>query len=151
MSTAVGGWISRKDGRLQVTGRAPYAADHRIAGVAHAVAIQSTIANGRITAIDSSLAENAPGVLAIIHHGNAPKLHRPDNDFMSASKPGEGRVVFEDDRVHYSGQYVAITIAETLEQARYAAELVQVSYAAEDPIIETDPALDTAYLPDEIF
>jgi xanthine dehydrogenase YagR molybdenum-binding subunit len=151
MSTAVGGWISRKDGRLKVTGRAPYAADHRIAGVAHAVAIQSTIANGRITAIDSSRAENAPGVLAIIHHGNAPKLHRPDNDFMSASKPGEGRVVFEDDRVHYSGQYVAIMVAETLEQARYAAELVQVSYAAEDPIIETDAALDTAYLPDEFF
>ncbi len=151
MSTAVGGSISRKDGRLKVTGRAPYAADHPLAGVAHAVAIQSTIANGRITAIDSSLAEKAPGVLGIIHHGNAPKLYRPDNDFMSASKPGEARVVFEDDRVHYSGQYVAILVAETLEQARYAAERVKVSYAVEDPIIETGAALDTAYSPDEFF
>ena len=52
MSIAVGGSISRKDGRLKVTGRAPYAADQPIAGVVHAVAIQSTIANGRITAID---------------------------------------------------------------------------------------------------
>jgi xanthine dehydrogenase YagR molybdenum-binding subunit len=151
MSTSVGGWISRKDGRLKVTGQAPYAADHRIAAVAHAVAIQSTIASGRITTIDSSRAEKAPGVLAIIHHGNAPKLYRPANDFMSASKPGEGRVVFEDDRVHYSGQYVAIVVAETLEQARYAADLVQISYAVEDPIIETEAALDTAYLPDEFF
>ena len=151
MSTAVGGSISRKDGRLKVTGRAPYAADQPIAGVVHAVAIQSTIANGRITAIDGRMAEKAPGVLAVIHHGNAPTLYRPDNDFMSASKPGEARVVFEDDRVHYSGQYVAIIVAETLEQARYAAELVQVSYAVEDPTIETDAALDSAYLPDEFF
>jgi xanthine dehydrogenase YagR molybdenum-binding subunit len=151
MSTAVGESVSRKDGRVKVTGRAPYAADHSIAGVAHAVAIESTIAKGRITNIDSSLAEKAPGVLAVIHHGNAPKLHRPDNDFMSATKPGEARVVFEDDRVHYWGQYVAMVIAETLEQARYAAERVTVSYAAEDPVVETDAALESAYLPDEFF
>jgi len=151
MSTAVGESISRKDGRIKVTGRAPYAADHPIAGLAHAVAVQSTIAKGRITAIDTSLAANAPGVITVIHHGNAPKLYRPPNDFMSASKPGEGRVVFEDDRVHYWGQYVAIVVAETLEQARYAAELIRVSYAAEDPAIDTDAALDTAFLPDEFF
>src|SRR5437667_11613450 len=120
MSTSLGGSISRKDGRLKVTGRAAFAADHPIAGVRHAVAIQSTIAKGRITGIDTSLAEKAPGVLAIIHHGNAPTLHRAENDFMSATKPGEGRVVFEDDRVHYSGQYVALVIAETLEQAQDA-------------------------------
>jgi xanthine dehydrogenase YagR molybdenum-binding subunit len=151
MSIAVGASISRKDGRLKVTGRARYAADHPIAGVAHAVAIQSTIANGRITAIDSALAEKAPGVLAIIHHGNVPRLYRPDNDFMSATKLGEARVVFEDDRVHYSGQYVAMVVADTLEQARYAAELVKISYAVEDPVVETDAALETAYLPNEFF
>src|SRR5437762_164903 len=106
MSTSVGGSISRKDGRLKVIGGARYAADHPIAGVAHAVAIQSTIASGRITAIECALAEQASGVLSVIHHGNAPQLHRADDDFMSASKPGERRVVFEDNRVHYSGQYV---------------------------------------------
>ena len=89
MSTAVGGSISRKDGRVKVTGRAPYAADHPIAGVAHAVAIQSTIANGRITTIDSSLAEKAPGVLAIIHHGNAPKLYRPRTTSCPRQNPAK--------------------------------------------------------------
>src|SRR4029077_4006063 len=97
------------------------------------------------------LAEKALGFLAVIHHGNTPKLHRPENNFMSASKPGETRVVFEDDRVHYSGQYVAVVVAETLEQARYAADLVTVSYAVDHPVIETSQALDTAYLPDELF
>jgi xanthine dehydrogenase YagR molybdenum-binding subunit len=151
MTTAVGGSISRKDGRLKVTGRARYAADHPVKNVVHAVAVQSTIANGRITAIDSSLAENAPGFLAIIHHGNAPKLYRPDNDFMSATKPGETRVVFEDDRVHYVGQYVALAIAETLQEARRAAELVKVTYAAESPLVTTEEALSTAYVPDAFF
>jgi xanthine dehydrogenase YagR molybdenum-binding subunit len=151
MSTSIGAAVSRKDGYLKVTGRARYAADHPVKQVAHAVAVKSTIAKGRITAIDSSRAEEAPGFLAIIHHGNVQKLHRPQNDFMSATKPGEDRVVFEDDRVHYVGQYVALVVAESLEQARYAADRVTVSYAAERPAIATDTAMDTAYDPGEFF
>jgi len=151
MSSAVGASVRRTDGRIKVTGKARYAADHPVEGVVHAVAIQSTIARGRITAVDSSLAENAPGFLAIIHHGNAPKLYRPENDFGSATKPGENRVVFEDDLVHYGGQYVALVIAETLEQARYAADLINVSYAVESPVLETDAATGTAYSPEEFF
>src|SRR6185437_8403464 len=90
---AFGNPTSRYDGPLKVTGRAAYAADHQIKGVVHAVAIQSPIANGRVRKIDSSAAEKAPGFLAILHHGKAPKLYRPSNDFMSATKPGEIRVV----------------------------------------------------------
>ena len=82
MSTAVvGSSISRKDGALKVTGQARYAADHPLEHVAHAVAICSTIGNGRVSRIDSSAAESAPGFLAIIHHGNAPQLFRPVNNF----------------------------------------------------------------------
>jgi xanthine dehydrogenase YagR molybdenum-binding subunit len=151
MSSAVGAAVNRKDGRLKVTGRATYAADHSIQNVAHAIAVQSTIASGRVTGIDSTLAERAPGFLAILHHGKAPKLYRPANDFMSASKPGEDRVVFEDDRVHYVGQYVAVVIAETLEEARYAAGLVKVSYAVENPLVDTHAAMSTAYPPEQFF
>jgi xanthine dehydrogenase YagR molybdenum-binding subunit len=151
MTQALGGSISRKDGRLKVTGRAPYAADHPVNGVAHAVAVQSTIARGRIAAIDTAIAEQAPGVLAILHYGNAPRLNRPENNFMSASKPGEDRVVFEDERVHYAGQYVALVVAETLEQARFAAGLVEITYAAEPPLVDTEAAMATAYPPDQFF
>ena len=151
MTSAIGATVNRKDGYLKVTGQARYAADHPLLQVAHAIAIASTVAKGRIAQIDSSLAERAPGFLAILHHGNAPKLHRPANDFMSASKPGEARVVFEDDRVHYVGQYVALVIGETLEQARYAAECVRVSYESEQPLVDTSEAMSTAYAPDEFF
>jgi xanthine dehydrogenase YagR molybdenum-binding subunit len=152
MSTAVvGSSISRKDGALKVTGQARYAADHPLEHVAHAVAVCSTIGNGRVSRSDSSAAERAPGFLAIIHHGNAPKLFRPVNNFNSASKPGEIRVVFEDDRVHYAGQYIAVVVAETLQQAQHAAELVQVTYETWPPVINTDNAMDTVYDPAEFF
>ena len=152
MSTAVvGSSISRKDGALKVTGQARYAADHPLEHVTHAVAICSTVGNGRVSHIDSSAAESAPGFLAIIHHGNAPQLFRPVNNFLSASKPGEIRVVFEDDRVHYAGQYIAVVVAETLQQAQRAAELVQVTYETRPPVIDTDNAIDTVYDPAEFF
>jgi xanthine dehydrogenase YagR molybdenum-binding subunit len=150
-TTVVGSSISRKDGALKVTGQARYAADHPLEPVAHAVAICSTIGNGRVARIDSSAAERAPGFLAIIHHGNAPRLFRPVNNFLSASKPGEIRVVFEDDRVHYAGQYIAVVVAETLQQAQRAAELVQVAYETRPPVIDTDDAMDTVYDPAEFF
>jgi xanthine dehydrogenase YagR molybdenum-binding subunit len=151
MTAAVGATISRKDGHLKVTGQARYAADHILSQVAHAVTVESTVAKGRIANIDSSLAERAPGFIGILHHGNAPTLHRPANDFMSASKAGEIRVVFEDDRVHYVGQYVAVVVADTLERARYAAECVRVSYETEQALIETDDAMTTVYTPEEFF
>jgi len=148
---AFGNPTSRYDGPLKVTGRAAYAADHQIKGVVHALAIQSPIANGRVRKIDSSAAERAPGFLAILHHGRAPKLYRPSNDFVSATKPGEIRVVFEDDKVHYAGQYIALVVAETLEQANYAASLVEIDYEVAPPLIETNKAMSTVYDPDHFF
>jgi xanthine dehydrogenase YagR molybdenum-binding subunit len=65
MSTpAVGSSVSRRDGALKVTGQARYAADHPVENVTHAVAICSTVGNGRVARIDSSAAERAPGFLA---------------------------------------------------------------------------------------
>jgi xanthine dehydrogenase YagR molybdenum-binding subunit len=151
MSASVGSSIDRKDGHLKVTGQARYAADHPMKNVAHAVIVCSTIGKGRITNIDSVDAEKAPGFLAIFHHGNAPKMFRPVNNFMTASKPGEIRVVFEDDRVHYSGQYVAVVVAETLQQAQQAANLVKITYEAATPAVATEQAMSTMYDPSEFF
>ena len=151
MSASVGSSVSRKDGHLKVTGQARYAADHPMKNVAHAVAICSTIGNGRVTDIDSIDAEKAPGFLAILHHGNAPKMFRPVNNFMTASKPGEIRVVFEDDKVHYVGQYLAVVVAETLQQAQHAANMVKITYETATPLVETGQAMSTVYDPSEFF
>src|SRR5262245_24238745 len=70
----IGKPIDRVDGRLKVTGGARFAAEYPLQNVAHAVLITSTVANGRISNIDTAAAEKVPGILAIVSHQNAPKL-----------------------------------------------------------------------------
>ena len=71
----VGQAMNRIDGLLKVTGTATYATDYAIKNIAYAVIFKSTIAAGKIIDIDTSEAEKAAGVLAVITHKNAPKLN----------------------------------------------------------------------------
>ena len=127
-SSVIGQPITRIDGRLKVTGQATYAVEHRIENLAYGVAVASTVGNGRIRRIDTVEAEKLPGVLAILHHGNIEKLYRPAGVLEEMSRPGESRPPFEDDIIYYYGQYVALVIAETFEQAQDAASHVRVEY-----------------------
>ncbi len=124
----VGRPFDRVDGRLKVTGRACYSAEAMVTGCAHAVIVQSTIASGRITSIDASAAEAAPGVLAVITRGNMPKL--------KSGQQAETRMPLSDDVVHYAGQHVAVVVADTLERAVSGARLVRVRYAERTPVLE---------------
>ena len=66
--------IDRAEGPLKVTGRATYAYEYRDVGKAtYGFVVVSTISKGRITAIDTSAAEKASGVLLVLTHANAPK------------------------------------------------------------------------------
>ncbi|MEV0615641.1 xanthine dehydrogenase family protein molybdopterin-binding subunit [Nonomuraea sp. NPDC050404] len=142
MRPAAGTPVSRVDGRLKVTGRAAYAAEHDAHGavrdVVHGVIVTSTVGKGRITAIDTAAATGQPGVLAVISHLNAPTL--PYRPFRGVTDPprGEHLRVFQDDRVRFFGQPVAVAVAETLEAAQHAASLVKVTYAAERPATGLD-------------
>ena len=132
MTTAfIGHPLSRVDGRQKVTGAATYAAEFDRPGMAHGAILRSTVANGRIAAIDSATAERAPGVLAVLTHRNAPRLaYRPHKALVDA-EVGERLHVLQDDRVSHQGQPVALVVAETLEQATHAAALLRVTYAPE--------------------
>ncbi|MDQ1043003.1 xanthine dehydrogenase family protein molybdopterin-binding subunit [Streptomyces sp. V4I2] len=129
---AVGAPLSRVDGRLKVTGKAQYAAEFDVDGAVHAVIVDASIGRGRITGIDTGAAEAQPGVLRVIHHGNAPKLPYRDNA-GSNNPPGRRQRVFQDDRVLFHGQPVAVVVATTLEAAQHGASLVKVEYDAERP------------------
>lgn len=129
---AVGAPLSRVDGRLKVTGKALYAAEHDVDGAVHAVIVDASIGLGRITAVDTGAAEAHPGVLRVISHRNAPKLPYRDNP-GSNNPPGRRLRVFQDDRVLFHGQPVAVAIASTLEAAQHGASLVEVGYEAETP------------------
>ncbi|OUD03999.1 xanthine dehydrogenase family protein molybdopterin-binding subunit [Streptomyces swartbergensis] len=145
---AVGAPLSRVDGRLKVTGKALYAAEHDVDGAVHAVIVDAGIGRGRITSIDARAALAHPGVLRVIHNGNAPKL--PYRDNSGSNNPPEGRRlrVFQDDRVRFHGQPVAVVVATTLEAAQHGASLVEVSYDAERPstdLHEAEPDEPTRY------
>jgi len=134
-SSVIGAAVSRIDGKLKVTGAARYAVDHPIDRLAYGVGVPSTIANGKITRIDSSIAERMPGVITVLHHGNADPLFRPANAFEQNSRAGESRPPFEDDTVYYYGQFVALVVANTFEQAQDAAALVKVEYSESKPAV----------------
>jgi xanthine dehydrogenase YagR molybdenum-binding subunit len=147
----IGKPVDRVDGRLKVTGAAQYAAEFTFENLAHAVLIKSTIAKGRITQINTTAAENTPGVIAVITYLNAPKL----NPYMEGGhvrvKPGEKFLPLQSDEVYYDGQTIGIVVAETFEQARYAASSVQVTYEQEQPIASLEQGLSQAYQPVKFY
>ncbi|MEU1932826.1 xanthine dehydrogenase family protein molybdopterin-binding subunit [Streptomyces coeruleorubidus] len=136
---AVGAAVPRVDARLRVTGRAKYAADNNPDGVVHAVIVDSSVGKGRITGIDTRAALVETGVLTVINHLNAPELPPRQGGFP----PGEPLRAFQDDRIRFFGQPVAVVVATTLETAQHAASLVKVSYDAQPPSTDmsvADPA-----------
>jgi xanthine dehydrogenase YagR molybdenum-binding subunit len=139
MSTSIIGQpVSRIDGERKVTGTAPYGSEHAIENVAYGVPVTSTVGSGRVIRIDSSVAEKMPGVLGIIHHGNVPQMYRPAQGFEQMIRAGETRPPFEDDNVYYYGQYIALVIAESFEEAQAAAAQVRVEYGIEKPLVQME-------------
>ncbi len=141
---------SRVDGRLKVTGGAKYSVEFEVPNCAYAWPVESNIAKGKITAIDSKAAEAVPGVLAVLSHLNAPKPKEPAAKEERNSGHGirnEERLPLSDDAVHYAGQYVALVVASTIEQAQHAASLVGVSYAPAEPVLTMEAGRQKAGMP----
>ncbi|MEW1747579.1 xanthine dehydrogenase family protein molybdopterin-binding subunit [Streptomyces angustmyceticus] len=120
---------TRLEGRDKVTGAARYAGEIPFAGLAHGWLVLSTIARGRIRSVESEPVLAMPGVLAVLHHGNAPRVNGDYTGPFGAADPI--LQVFQHDRVPHAGWPVALVVAETSEQAREAAETLVVRYDAE--------------------
>jgi xanthine dehydrogenase YagR molybdenum-binding subunit len=141
----------RVDGRPKVTGEARYAAENNLDNLVHAVVVMSTIPAGTIKAIDTTAAKKAPGVLTVMSHLNAPKLNFPgsagggrnETGGPTRSPSGGGAapggppagnyaepklIPFQGPAIHYTGQQIAVVVADTLEHATHAATLVKVTY-----------------------
>ncbi|EDY20885.1 aldehyde oxidase and xanthine dehydrogenase molybdopterin binding [Chthoniobacter flavus Ellin428] len=146
---AIGQPLSRVDGRLKVTGAARYPAEFRPPNLACGFLVGSTIAKGAIRSIDVTTAEKAPGVLAVLTHQNVPKLTEPPNAKDSGGIRIEERIPFSDAKINYAGQYIAVIVATTFEEARYAAGLLRVDYEVERFALTKEDAPDTAKQPEE--
>ncbi|SPF04137.1 xanthine dehydrogenase family protein molybdopterin-binding subunit [Streptomyces sp. MA5143a] len=126
---AVGSAHTRVEGRDKVTGAARYAAEIHFTGLAHGWLVVSTVARGRIRSLDTAPVLAMPGVLAVLHHGNAPRVETDYTGLLG--KPDPTAAVFQHDRVPHLGWPVALVVAETSEQAREAAETLVVHYDRE--------------------
>ncbi|MDI6441879.1 aldehyde oxidoreductase molybdenum-binding subunit PaoC [Cronobacter dublinensis] len=131
----------RIDGPLKTSGQATYAYEwhDEAPNAAYGHVVGSAIAKGRITAMDTGAAEQAPGVLAVITAQNAGPLGK--GDMNAATLLGGPEIE------HYH-QAIAVVVAETFEQARAAAGLITVTYeetpgaydlAKEKPGVTTPP------------
>jgi xanthine dehydrogenase YagR molybdenum-binding subunit len=140
----IGKPTDRIDGPFKTTGTTRYAYEWHnvIANPAYGYVVGSAIAKGRIASIDLGEAEAAPGVLAIVTAENAGKLVK--GDFNTAKLLGGP------DIEHYH-QAIAIVVAETLEQARAAAQLVRVDYVRTEGAFDLASAKDSAVTPEPSF
>src|SRR5207244_1858561 len=137
-ASPIGRDTPRVDGPLKVTGTAQYTSDVHFPGLLYAVPVEATIANGKITKLDTAAAEKMPGVRAIFQRENIGKISRSTQGQGFEGITDERRPPFEDDVVRYYGQYVALAVADTFETAKAAADAVRVTYTKDKPNVSTE-------------
>lgn len=149
-ATHVGSPRRRVDGRLKVTGAAQYAAEFDAPGLLFGYVVSSGIAKGRITRIDTAAAEAVSGVVAVYTHENRPKVSAGNEDYQDdVAPPGQPFRPLFNDRIIYSGQPVALVVAEDFAAARFAASLIRVSADADAHATDLGAARDQAVVPSE--
>jgi len=148
MSELIGLPIDRVDGRLKVTGGATYSAEYYLPRMVYGVIVVSTIAKGRIKNLDTLRAGRSNGVVGIMTYKNSMSLHFPQSSDPGGGKYGEKDLLpLQNDRVFYDGQAIAVVMAETFEQAEYAASLVKVDYDEEKPVYDLEKNKENSYKP----
>jgi xanthine dehydrogenase YagR molybdenum-binding subunit len=115
----VGKPLDRVDGRLKVTGGARYAYEMQ-QNTLYGFVVEASIGKGTIKSIDIRAAEKAPGVVLVLTHRNAPE--------QGTGNHREAHPVLTGPEVTRYGEPVAFVVAESFEQARAAAYLVDVKY-----------------------
>src|SRR5262249_12170691 len=119
MSTLqVGEPVSRVDGRAKVPGEARYSAEYNAANLAPGHVASSDIARGTIESIDAGAALALPGVMRVFTYENTRGLPWFDGSYRDELSPtGSPFRPLYDDEIEFSGQPVALVVAETLELA----------------------------------
>ena len=137
-SAIVGQSRNRVDGRDKVTGRAAYTSDTPVENISYAALVQADIPHGDIEPAELrpavAPALGSPGVLYVLHPGNRPPLRELPAD-LTDDLPLERRLPLGDLTVQHFGQHMALVVAETLEQATYAAGLIRPRYRELAPVV----------------
>jgi xanthine dehydrogenase YagR molybdenum-binding subunit len=140
LTGSIGAPVDRIEGREKVAGEATYALEYEQENVAYATIVQSTIAKGTVRALDPAPALALPGVLAVLSHENAPTLPAAEGELAVLQSP----------EIPYRGQIVAAVIADSLETARHAGQLVRVDYDVAEHDVELRGDHPRLYKPDKV-
>ncbi|QEA40545.1 xanthine dehydrogenase family protein molybdopterin-binding subunit [Pistricoccus aurantiacus] len=138
----IGHRTPRVDGEFKLTGQADYTVDWRAQDMLYGYPVPASIAHGVLETLHLDTARAMPGVVDIFHHGHFPALYRSPSSSAHQDQVSEVRLPFEDERIYYDGQYIALVVAETFEQARAAAYAVRADYRQEEgaraSLLDTD-------------
>ena len=145
----IGQSVSRLEDPRLLTGRGNYLDDKKIEGVLRGYVLRSPHAHAKIVSIDTSEAQQAPGVHLVLTGkdfeasglgSQTPRIprKRPNGeDFFVSPQPA-----LVSDTTKFAGDYVAFIVADTIEQALDASELVYVDYAPLPSVMDTAIASD---------
>ena len=145
MTTRIfGSGIRRREDPRLITGQSSYTDDIQLIGLAHAAILRSPHGHARITSIDTSAAQSAPGVVAVYTGADIEgKLTPipcawvvPDSDVKTVPYPAIAK-----DTVRYVGDAVAVVVAESRVQAEDALELINVNYEVLPAVVNAEAAL----------
>ena len=152
---AVGQAVPRTEDPRLLKGVGRYVDDIRLANMAHGYILRSPVAHALIKSINTSAAEAASGVLAVLTGADfeAAGLNGIVTD-VAGAKRSDGTPIFRPprpalvtDKVRVVGDYVAFVVAETLDQARDAAELIEVDYEPLPVMVGTAAAAEPDAVP----
>jgi xanthine dehydrogenase YagR molybdenum-binding subunit len=151
MATYIGTATSRIDGKAKVTGEAKYAGEFNVPGLAYGYVVESTIPRGRITRIDATTALQVGGVIDVLTHQHRPQMADSDDAYKDGTAPDQGspyRPLY-DDKVQFSGQPIALVVAEDWETAKFAASRLTVEYQQEAHVTDLHAQRDKAFVVDK--
>ncbi len=128
----IGKRIPRYDGMQHALGMTTFVNDLRFPNLLHIKVWRSPVISAKILNIDTSQAEKVPGVVAVLTH-----KHVPNNRFEAGDYP-----VLADEEIRYLGQEVVAVVAEDVDTAREAVELVKVDLEEREPVLDPFKAME---------
>ncbi|MEA1850626.1 xanthine dehydrogenase family protein molybdopterin-binding subunit [Chryseobacterium sp. MHB01] len=135
----------RVEGVEKVTGIGKYAAEYEVKNVCYAVLVNSTVPSGKIQSILVDKAKEVEGVIDVITH-----LHKPSVPGLASEEKIKeakfGLPIFHTDKIFFKGQPIAMVIAETLEDATFAASLVEAQYQKDRFAVDFDSEKESVAL-----
>src|SRR5579862_58431 len=145
---AIGQKVRREEDLRLLTGRGRYVDDVAAPGGARGYVLRSPHAHARLAAIDTSAARAAPGVLAVLTGADLAtrglgtlRPAVPRRKHTGAAAFVCPQPLLAQRRVRYVGDPVAFVVAETLNQAKDAAELIEVDYEPLPGVFTAEAAL----------